>query len=75
MEIKPFQCYLHQVVSTFNEKNSKMLSYTLKVPQLVPGAIPLLFSNCPIYLSTPTISSRCSLLQQLVKKKTSCENK
>ena len=28
-----------KVVSTFNGKNSKTLSYTLKVPQLVPGAI------------------------------------
>ena len=48
------------MVSTFDEKNGKTLSYTLKVPQLVPGAIPCLFPNCPTYLSTPTTSSRCS---------------
>ena len=48
------------MVSTFDEKNGKTLSYTLKVPQLVPDAIPCLFPNCPTYLSTPTTSSRCS---------------
>ena len=42
------------------KKNEKTLSYTLKVPQLVSGAIPLLFPNCPSYLSTPATSSRCS---------------
>ena len=48
------------MVSTFDEKNGKTLSYTLKVPQLVPDVILLLFPNCPTDLSTSTTSNRCS---------------
>ena len=48
------------MVTTLDAKNGKTLSYNLKVPQLVPNAILLLFPNCPTYLSTATNLSKCT---------------